>query len=274
MNSLARDLRFLVLRTVSWWLPIGLVLMVVAMVATPSHSLWRSVWGLAEWASNRLGFTLSFVTFVTGLAAASPGRTSEPWTEVRRTIVRLLMAASLLAVVGYAIGGVASPLLEYRYHAQEGADLAARYPFGPLTPGNVVRQREAAAATSPEDYTFSINRPGDRPPNWLTFLIHSPMSLMVFALPNALIGYLFALLTVNLRPIRRRQARWAAGVGMSLVFLVPLMTLGRWVRASPENSGLLAAWLPLLAPCVMVLAAGGLVARIKAQNAPDSEGAS
>lgn len=265
-----RDLWFLVRRTLSWWLPLAVIMMGVTILASPGFMASRALWDFVGLAVERLGFTVPYIAFVTGVAAVKSGRGENPGTE-RRTVARVLMAASLLAITGYTLGSVVDPLLEHRADAERGVDLAKRYPFGPDTPRGLLRLRDAVEASPPAEYSFSANNPMDTPPNWLTYQFHSWIALAFLALPNALLGYLVALLTSDFRPIRRRQARWAAGLGVSLLYLAVGMWISARVRVSPDNSGVFAAWLPLLGPCLLTLATWRLVARASENHQADRD---
>jgi hypothetical protein len=108
-------------------------------------------------------------------------------------------------------------------------------------------------AHPPDSFSFQVDRPLQRPPNWLTYLIHGPAAIAAFAVLSALIGWLTAGLTTGLSPPIRFSARWAIGLASALSFLLVEFAAGDWVRADPSHSGLLAAWGPLVLPLLILV---------------------
>jgi hypothetical protein len=196
-------------------------------------SFWNLVYPLAAW----MGLLLPYASFAGGMAewASLPPR-------------GVMLRGFLLAAVAYGLVAYASPTGEYRVRAAEDADLAAEFPFGPKTPGALKALRSTIEARSPEAFSFSIERPLERPPNWLTYLLHSVMAIAAFAVFGALLGQQSGALTSGLSPPARRNARWALGLLSAVAFFLAEAAGGEWVRADPSNSGLLGAWLPLAVP--------------------------
>ena len=138
-----------------------------------------------------------------------------------------------------------------------GADLQSVHPFGPDTPGALVAQRRAIVANPPERFSFRVSEPLTHPPNWLTYGLHSPIVLSVFAIFAAFLGRKGRTLTTGLSPPNRKNSRWALGLVVSLAFFLAVAAGAEWVRKNPSNSGVLGAWLPLIVPlaglCVLEL---------------------
>lgn len=185
-----------------------------------------------------IGLVLPFVVFAGGLAAAGLSTSS------------VAKRAVLLALLSYGLLAYASPMAQYRAWASAGVDVAALHPFGPETPGGIRARRSAVEADPPEVFSFRTSRPLERPPNWLTYLLHSSIALAGFAVLSALLGQRARMLTTGLSPPWRRLAHWALGLASGALFFGVVLGGGEWVRAHPSRSGMLGAWLPLLVPLV------------------------
>lgn len=183
------------------------------------------------------------------------------------------LRGSLLALLTYALLGYGHPPAEYRLTALHGEDLASQYPFGPYTPGGLVKIRQAVKANPPEIYSFGRSRPLETPPNWWTYLLHSMIAVSAFTLLAALVGKEAGVVTRALPPPLRANVRWGLGLAtMVMFFLADKLALG-WVRSDPGNSGVLAGWVALSIPLVE-LAILRLVARSQAADghAPATSG--
>ena len=217
----------------------GLVVIILIFHAMSGSLLWREArtWLWISVLSGNIGTLIPFAAFAGGVVAC---RSLSAGGIAARAVV--------LSAISYGLLGYASPLAEYQDALASGRDVTAFYPFGPSTPGAQAAQREAVRANPPEAYSFSTEHPLRIPPNWLTYLIHHLWSLALFAVLAALMGRLGGKLTTGLSPPARRNARWALGLGTGLAFFIPLAAAGDWVRLDPSNSGIAAAWLPLLVP--------------------------
>jgi len=185
-----------------------------------------------------IGLVLPFAAFAGGLTAAGLSTSS----VVKRAV--------LLALLSYGLMAYASPRAQYRARASAGVDVAALHPFGPETPEGIRARRSAVEADPPEAFSFRTSRPLERPPNWLTYLLHSSIALAGFAVLSALLGQRARMLTRGLSPPWRRLAHWALGLASGVLFFGVVLGGGEWVRAHPSRSGVLGAWLPLLVPLV------------------------
>jgi hypothetical protein len=196
-------------------------------------SFWNLVYPFAAW----LGLLLPYASFAGGMAdwASLPPR-------------GVMLRGFLLAALAYGLVAYASPTGEYRVRAAADADLAAEFPLGPRTPGALRGLRSTIESNPPETYNFSIERPLERPPNWLTYLLHSVVAIAAFAVFGALLGQQSGALTSGLSPPARRNARWALGLLSAVAFFLAEAAGGEWVRADPSNSGILGAWIPLAVP--------------------------
>ena len=188
-----------------------------------------------------IGLLLPFATFAGGLAghAVLSGGS-------------VLKRAAVIAVVSYLLLAYGSPVAVYRDHASRDAGLTTLYPFGPYTPGGLLALRSAIEADPPETYSFRINHPLTRPPNWLTFLLHRAIVIAVFSFLAGLLGHRGGRVTTGLSPPNRRNARWALGLASSVAFFLAEAAGGEWVRADSSNPGALGAWLPLAVPLAVL----------------------
>lgn len=154
----------------------------------------------------------------------------------------------LLALLSFALAAYAAPMAEYRAFTGTEAEREAIYPLGPNTPGTFLALREAVREAPPERIRLRVELPYEQPPNWITYRLHAPAALAAFGILAAVLGWLAALLTTNLSPLARPNARWAMGIGSGFLFIVAVSLGDAWILWDPSNSGLAAAWLPLLAP--------------------------
>jgi hypothetical protein len=179
----------------------------------------------------------------------------------------------LLALLTYALLAYGDPPAEYRLTALHGEDLASQYPFGPYTPGGLLKIRQAVRANPPETYSPGRSRPLETPPNWWTYLLHSIMAVSGFTVLAALVGKEVGVVTRGIPPPVRANVRWGLGLATMVAFFLAEAVSSSWVRSDPGVSGMLAGWLPLTAPLVE-LAILSFVAHNQAadQHAPASSG--
>ena len=212
-------------------------LLLTGVLGGPSWSGWEIAYLLPGW----VGLFLPFTAFAGGSAAHSR---LHPRSMASRAL--------LLSVISYGLLAYGSPLADHRARASQGADLVAELPFGPLTPSTLLRLRGIAEADPAATYSFRVGRPYERPPNWLTYLLHSRVAVSLFALLAALIGQRAGFLTGGLSPPARRNARWALGLAIGIAFFGAEAAGGDWVRSDPSRPGIVGAWLPLLLPMVVL----------------------
>lgn len=247
MNSKWSDYARIALVTLQWWAVLTLVALASVYLSGSTPPALRSWWGFLQASASRLWIIYPFVAFAGGIAASSQPR------KTKAASMSVIMVTVLLGGVAYVTGGLLVPVAELEADRRAGIDVETRYPFGAQTPGALAAQRAAVLERSPDKYRFSVDRPFEHPPNWLTYLIHQPVALYVFAILNALLGLLVGWSTTGLSPPRRRHVRWFIGIVSGVVFYVAA-TLGTdWVRASPENSGVVGAWLPLVLPLLALI---------------------
>jgi hypothetical protein len=176
----------------------------------------------------------------------------------------------ILVAVSYWLLAYGAPLAEYQARASAGADVVARYPAGLGTPAGLRAWREAVEANPPERYSLSVERPLERPPNYITYLLHGSAAVAAFALLAALLGYRTGRLTNGLPPPPRSNARWAIGLATTVAFYLALRIGDGWVQGDPTRSGILGAWLPLAVPLAVLILVGALA---RARPAGPGEGA-
>lgn len=227
---------------VRWWTVLTVVAIASLYLSSGGLTILRSWWGFVDAAISRAWLVLPFVTFAGGLAA------SPPLPRRREAAVAVVIPTLVLVGLTYFGGAVLSPLAEFKADERAGVDLATRYPLGPQVPSVLADQRTLILQSGTDQYRFSIDHPLERPPNWLTYLIHQPVALAAFGVLNALLGLLVGWATTGLSPPHRRHARWAFGLAAGVAFFVAASLGGEWVRNSPPNSGVLGAWLPLTMP--------------------------
>jgi len=239
--------------TLAWWAALTLMALSGLYLSTPSLPTRGSWWGLIHAMASRLWIVFPFIAFAGGLAgSAAKHRPGSSAAAVALTV-------GALGAIAYVCGAIVAPIAELEADRLIGISEEVRYPMGAQTPQGLRRQRAVVAERPRETYRFSIDRPLEHPPNWLTYLIHQPLALYVFALLNALLGLLVGWSTTGLSPPQRRHLRWFGGIVAGLIYYAVAAFGAAWVRTSPENSGVVAAWLPLSFPLLAL--ALGLVRR-------------
>jgi len=192
-----------------------------------------------------IALIIPFVVFAGGVTT-TPSRAS---TVVGR--------AALLAILSYGLMAFVTPIAKYRARAASGVDVETLYPFGPETPGGYLRHRAAVQNEPPDQFSYRIDRPRSLPPNWLSYLIYSPIAFALFTIFSAMLGREAAFFTTGLSPPVRRDTRWTLGLVSGAAFFVAEAIGGDWVRGDPSRSAMLGAGLPLLIP-----AAGLLISQV------------
>lgn len=201
-------------------------------------------WGLVRvvhLSPGWIGLFLPFTAFAGGL-------TSEGGLVSGRLVRRGL----LVLLFSYALLGFGAPMGSYLDDKSSGADVALLYPTGPGTPLDLLELRSAIEADPPEAYSFRATRPYANPPNWIGYLIFSPMALAFYSVFSILLGSRVAKLTSGLSPPSRLNARWALGLLFGVLFFLAVVGGGEWVRDDPSRSGILAAWVPLVVPVLIL----------------------
>jgi hypothetical protein len=188
-----------------------------------------------------LGLFLPFAAFASGLATWRGRSRWEP-------VVHGLMAAAMT----YGLLAYAAPVAKQTSLVKNSAEPRTQFDFHPATPGSLKEWRASIEADPPAQFTFMLERPLERPPNWLTFLLHNPAVMALFAILAVFLGQQVGFLTSGLSPPWRQNSRWAVGLLAAIGFWVSFMAGEAWVRADPAHSGVLGAWVPLLVPLVEV----------------------
>jgi hypothetical protein len=165
-----------------------------------------------------------------------------------------------VALLTYTVTAILDPVVGYATLERRGLAVAAVADLGPSTPAGLLRRRALIVADPPATYSFDIDRPLDRPPNWLTYELHLPAALALVAVLHTLLGLLAAGLSTGLSPPARRHVRWTLGLAGGIAFFITVSAGAAWVRSDPDVSGVAGAWLPVLIPLVE-LAVLGLTAR-------------
>ena len=237
-----------------WLLGLVGVAFLYQLVTRPARWDTLSFYETALFLPGSVGALLPPAAFAGGLALSALSRS-----------LGVAVRGALLAVFTYALLAYGNPRAEYRLTSLHGADLASQYPFGPYTPGGLLKIREAVRANPPEVYSRGTSRPLENPPNWWTYLLHSIMAVSGFTLLAALMGKEAGVVTRALPPPVRANVRWGLGLAtMVMFFMADKLAMG-WVRSDPGNSGVLAGWIALSVPLVE-LAILRLVARSQATD--------
>jgi hypothetical protein len=186
-----------------------------------------------------VGLLLAPSAFAGGLAVSA---SSERWGVALR--------GALLALLTYVLLAYGAPLAEHRLSGLHGIDVASQYPFGPYTPGGLLKIREAVQEPPPGAFAHGMSRPLENPPNWWTYLLHSIMAVSGFTLLAALMGKEAGVVTRALPPPVRANVRWGLGLATMVVFFLADKLALSWVRSDPGNSGVVAGWIALSVPLV------------------------
>jgi hypothetical protein len=221
--------------------PVAIVLIHQLFVGPPLGEMWQP-WDVVALFAAWVGFFLPFACFAGGLTTPGLG-------SARAVLLR----GVVLAVISYFLMAYGFPLANEAAQAEHGVAEGIHSHFGAETPSMLRTLRAAAKAGAPDQYSFRIERLSDRPPNWLTYLIHSRYALALFGVLATLLGHRAGSLTSGLSPPALWNARWTLGLMTALLFFVAEAAGGEWVRQNPSNSGLLGAWLPLLVPLLALL---------------------
>jgi len=225
--------------TIRWVVILASVPLCLQLVGGPLFGVGWSLWEALLLFFSYLGLLLPFASFAGGVAVHGHLRSRS-----------VIINATLVSVIAFALIAYASPIAEYRARVVDGTDFEARFPAGPETFGGLRALRLAAEANPPADFNFAVEHPLDLPPNWLTYILHSQMVVALFGILAALLGQWGGFLTSGLSPPARRNARWALGLFSGVAFFIAEAACGEWVRLDPSNSGVLGAWVPLLVPIV------------------------
>lgn len=223
--------------TAAWWAGLVAAGLLYHLISGLQLGVSGGLWIIANRLAGLAGLLLPYVCFAGGVAAHRhlPSRS-------------VATRAFLLSIVSYALLAYGLPVSDYRAKALAGADVATDYPTGPLTPAGLQELRSAVQADPPAAHSFAVGQPYQKPPNWLTYLIHSLAAISLFAILAAILGQQTGFLTSGLSPPARLNARWALGLLTAGAFFVAEAAGGEWVRLDPSNSGVLASWLPLVVP--------------------------
>jgi hypothetical protein len=202
------------------------------------------------------------------LASALPGLASGllPLTVFAATIKfggrgeRRLLWGNLVVVALLSLGLEAGldPQIQHRQRTGSQETVSGYGDLGPATPFELSKRKRYIVEHPPELYSLDVDRPLATPPNWLDFLIHSPIAFSLFVILNGCLG---AVLGRRYSGRNRSASRrlWLFGILSGASFMVPAMAAGDYVRTSLTASGIGAAWLPLALPLMALLVCMRLV---------------
>ncbi len=228
-------LRFF-LATGTWAAALVIIAAAHQVATAPPEGSWHLtdlVYQVLAW----FGLVLPFVAFAGGLSIS---RDSSIWSAGKYAVP--------VAVLAYVLIAYAAPIARYRIQSSRGVDVSSQYPFGPNTPSAFKALRNQVETDPPPEFGYSVDRPFEQPPSWLTYRIHSVAAIAFFAILAALLGRQAGFLTSGLSPPARRNERWAIGLLSAVAFYIAVMVGEDWVRWDPLRSGILGAWIPLLLP--------------------------
>ena len=248
-------------RTATWTLLLLAVPLAAAVSGGGPEEGARTGWEICYFIAAWSGLALPFAAFAGGCAVPLAGRS-----------VGLALSGLTISLLSLSVLGFLAPHLEYKEKEENGQDVDLRFPTGPATIAGLWELRVQVVENPPEDFSLSIENPLQHPPNWIAYLIHTPIVLSLFAVLNAFLGALAASLTTGLSPPARRNVRWAIGLLFGTLFFVAEVLGGDWVRADPARSGALGAWAPLSIPVLALVVLYFLFVRF-GEGATLSEGA-
>lgn len=229
---------------------LGLVAAIVVFVtlAVDQPQPW-SGWAWLAYLAGRLGFILPFAAFAGGVAIWRRGPAARStWVAV--------WAGLVIGLASYVSSEIVGPLANYAALADE-PDLADVRPFGPSTPAGKLRQLRFVDANPPEQY--GLGDAARTPPNYVRFLLHLPMALVVFSVLNCMLGLYATRMMFTLRPATRRNACLAIGLAGGLGLFAAAFVAGHPNRDWVSVSGVAAAWLPLTIPLLEAMVFGVIV---------------
>jgi hypothetical protein len=212
--------------------------------------LFQLVTWPAQWDSVSLRETALFLPGWVGLLLAPAAFAGGVAISAISRRLGVALRGALLMFLTYALLAYGAPQAEYRLTGLHGIDVDSQYPFGPFTPGGLLKVREAVQAGPPEEYSFRISRPLENPPNWWTYLLHSIMAVSGFTLLAALLGREVGVVTRAIPPPVRGNVRWGLGLATMVMFFLADKLAMSWVRSDPGTSGVLAGWVALSVPLV------------------------
>jgi hypothetical protein len=164
----------------------------------------------------------------------------------------LWISLAIVALLSYGLEAGLDPQIQHRQETAGPATAVGYGSLGPSTPLELSKRKRYIVAHPPERYSFDVDRPLATPPNWLDFLIHSPVAFSLFVILNGCLG---AVLGRRYSGRNRSAARrlWLFGILSGASFMIPAIAAGDYVQASLSASGMAAAWLPLALPLLALL---------------------
>lgn len=243
MNSAKKHTGTVFLRATATWVLILLLAPVLILLQHGPSSpgvwtAWEAGFHLAGW----LGVLAPYAVFAGGLAVGC-----------RSSVLSTVRYAALVGLAAYLLVGFAAPQMQYRAELADGLPVKTRHSTGPGTVSNLLSLRDLVRENPPTEFSYSVEEPLQRPPTWITYLIHQPAAAALFAILAALLGRVTGVLTAGLSPPVRRNARWGAGLAVGASAFLAQALGAEWVRLDPSNSGLAGAWLPLLVPGLILV---------------------
>jgi len=248
------------LRATTIWAALCLALSLgYQFLSVNSETLPLNTWRVLHLILTSLGLFLSFSSVAGGIAASRYLR-----------FTGVLSHGILLAFVVLVLSGYAGPVAEYRAFIHSGGDLESRFPTGAATMNGLLALHREVLQVPEGEHTFR----GDAdhlPPNWVTYLFHSKLAFALFAILGALLGQRIGILTSGVPPPTRWNAQWTMGLATVVVYFLAAAVAGDWVLQDQGQSGIHAAWLPLLVPLSEVLILQALLLR-KPRKLPAPDG--
>lgn len=179
------------------------------------------------------------------------------WTQrhepMRRTaLVELALTTAAVAMIFYAVSAQALPHARYARDIARGVDVEQLHPFGPPDVRALLERRRQVVENPPLSYSYSTDRPLERPPNWLDYLIHRDLAFAAFTILNSFLGLLVARALFREGPVAHRRKLWASGLASGFAMLAAMRLGEGLVRSSLTVSGVAMAWLPLVIPLAAI----------------------
>lgn len=203
-------------------------------------------WMAKTWPYNvygALAVAIPFTSMAAGMAMAGCER-RRPWIWVGIGV--------LVAVGFFLIGAYVGPLLNYHYSELDPERLALAQPWGPWTPGRLLRLKAHILANPVPSYFPERGNPFRWPPSWIDFVIHGWAVTGVLVVVNGLLGWAVAERTLRFGRRWARWAVWATAMATAIGYISLWTWVAKQVRAHPFGPGGLAAWVPLAVVCIVL----------------------
>lgn len=175
------------------------------------------------------------------------------------------------AALSYVLVAGIHPHVQHRMDNDEPFAVEGYGELAAPTAFELIARKRYIVEHPPDEYSLDVGQPLAMPPNWLDFLVHSPIAIALFTIINGCLGAVLGRRYYGTRSASRRL--WLLGILAGALFMLPAMAAGDYVRASLGNSGVGAAWIPLVLPLIALLVCMRLVPCPPGEDDEHGEGA-